>query len=94
MNSLFDKLFEQMSDPIQRMLQLNAIWLEKSIRTSREVKRRITTNDLIYIENGELKDCEGQPTHKIKLLHGNLANTVFSITVENLLTNELSIINL
>lgn len=90
---LFETLFETFTDPYTKMFQLDAIWLEKPIRTSLETKRRITGNDLVLIENGKLIDCNDAPSHKIKLLHGTLSNTRFTITVENLSTNELSIIN-
>jgi len=91
---LIDFMQQHISDTFEKMWPLAAIWLEKPVLTSLEKKRRITANDLVTIENGSLVDCNGSPTHKIKMLHGTMANHQFSITVENLITNEISIIKL
>ena len=90
---LVSKIFEGVNQAYNisntKLFPMAAIWMEKAIRTSREVKVRLTENDLIYVENGEIKDCWGNPTHKIKGCEGTLANTELYFILENLSTGEI-----
>jgi hypothetical protein len=76
------------------MMPLVAIWLPESIRTSREVKKRITAKDLVTITNGILVDCNDAPTHEIIELHGTVNNSKFSITVKDLKDGSIQTISL
>jgi hypothetical protein len=99
--SLFELMNKTIMDTItmQRkqeteMMPLVAIWLPEAIRTSREVKKRITAKDLVTITNGVLVDCNDAPTHEITELHGTVNNSKFSITVKDLDTGLIETIYL
>jgi hypothetical protein len=99
--SLFELMNKTIMDTItmQRkqeteMMPLVAIWLPEAIRTSREVKKRITSKDLVTIINGILVDCNDAPTHEITELHGTVNNSKFSITVKDLETGLIETIYL
>ena len=77
-----------------KIMPMACIWMEKPIRTSRERKVRLTENDLIYVENGEIKDCEGLPTHRIVSCEGTLANNILYFYLENLETKEIEKLDL
>lgn len=94
-DDLFEQMFKQASEPYTVMRPLTAIHLKPpGVRTTEGRTTRITTGDLVLIENGLLVDLTGEPSHKIMLLHGTSADTVFSITVENLADKNLSVINI
>ena len=89
---LVSKILEGVAEAYQdsriKIYPLGAIWMEKVIRTSRETKRRLTVNDLILVENGEIIDCNGEPSHKILRCEGTLANNELYFVLENLATKE------
>jgi hypothetical protein len=94
MNRTIMNTIEMQRKQETEMLPLNAIWMEKDIRTAREVKRRITHKDLVKIENGVLVDCNDAPTHEITELHGTVNNSKFSITVKDLKDGSIQTISL
>lgn len=93
---LIKGMMEGVNDAYAAIMPLNAIWLEKAIRTSIGKQIRIKSGDLIRIENGKLIDCDDLhlPNAKIISLYGNLANTFFKIKALSLSTNEVNIIEL
>jgi hypothetical protein len=94
MNRTIMNTIEMQRKQETEMLPLNAIWMEKDIRTAREVKRRITHKDLVKIEKGSLVDCDDAPTHEIIELHGTAYNTKFSITVKDLKDGSVQTVSL
>ena len=88
-DAMFQNIAEANTINHTKIFPMAAIWMEKPIRTSRERKVRLTENDLIYVENGEIKDCEGLPTHRIVKCEGTLANNILSFYLENLETKEI-----
>ena len=87
-SDLFKLISAIASDPYTKMFQLNAI----GIPSEKIVLRQDT---LVVIENGKwVSNSKKEPTHRIKMLHGTLADNQHSITVENLIDNAISIIKL
>jgi len=70
------------------VMPLAAIWLTKPVMTDKNITRRITEGDRVLIENNELKDCLGDPTHQITGCYGKPTSD-FYITVIDLKTQEI-----
>lgn len=92
---LIDQLFNAMK-PVTELFRLNAIHLDKPIKTSKEIKNRITEGDFVRIENGKLVWVEpGKPhTHCITEVKGTLSNSLFEIHVIDCRSLELSIVKI
>lgn len=96
-NNLRESLIGSMMKSINDANEINhnkvfpmaAIWMDKAIRTSRERKVRLTVDDMIKVENGQIIDCDGLPTHKIIKCEGTLANNILYFILENLETKEI-----
>lgn len=75
------------------VMPLAAIWLTSPVMTDKKLTRRITEGDRVLIENNELKDCLGDPTHQITGCYGKPTSD-FSISVIDLKTQEITRIQL
>lgn len=95
--SLVNKIFEGVADAYHtsftRIYPVAAIWMERPYKTSREVKVRLKENDLIYVKDGKIEDCEGEPTHRIVRCEGTLGNNILYFILENLATGEIEKLN-
>ena len=85
---LIELMMEGIADSYNKIFVLAAIWLDNPIKTSIESKRRITKGDLVKVQDGQLIDCNGIPTHKIVECRGNTSNTCLKLDLVNLITNE------
>ena len=86
---MFSTIAQAQSDSYTKLFKNAAIWLEKPIRTSRETKRRICSQDEICIFNGKLIDCEDKPTHVIIDTYGTLQDNILEIECKDLSTGEV-----
>ena len=75
------------------VMPLAAIWLTSPLMTDKCITRRITEGDRVLIENNELKDCLGDPTHQITGCYGKPTSD-FYVTVIDLKKQELKKIQL
>lgn len=90
-DSLMDA-FKFLIKPMPVMVLL-AIHLKEPLKTAEGSTRRITAGDLLFIEDGEIKDFVDQPTHRIKECRGT-ATSHFEITVVDIITGKEEIIKL
>lgn len=73
--------------------ELAEIWLTNRLKFADRTGYRIAPGDLVKIENMELKDCTGKPSHIVTGCYGGLLND-FQLTAIDLKTKELIKIHL
>lgn len=66
-----------------------AVWLDKAVMTAKERKVRLVPTDEISIENGQIINCDGQPTHRVEKCYSTLTGYNPEMDVLNLATNEI-----
>ena len=86
--SIFEPITALINPASIPVMSLAAIWLTSPLMTSKGITRRITEGDRVLVENNELKDCLGDPTHQITGCYGKPSSD-FSLTLIDLKTQEL-----
>lgn len=92
-NTTLDLMYKSIWNPGFPVMPLASIYLDKPLMTADKITKRIVEGDRVFIENGELKDCMGEPTHIVTSCHGKVSSD-FSIHVMDIKTQELSIVNI
>lgn len=82
-----NELLERHVSLYTHQTELAAIWLDKPLNTPFGRTMRLTKDSLVKIENGELVDFTGEPSHKVIACFGTLVNQ-FELTLIDLKTNE------
>ncbi len=70
------------------VMPLPSIWLNKPLLIDSGTTRQLSEGNRVCIEDGELIDCAGKPTHEITMLMGR-ENSDFEIHAIDLKTSEL-----
>lgn len=86
--SIFEPIAALINPADIPVMPLAAIWLNEPLMTDKGLTKRITAGDLVFIENGELKDCMSKPTHEITGCYGKPTSD-FYLTLIDLKTQEL-----
>lgn len=73
--------------------ELAAIWLNKSVNTGEGRTPRICTDMHVWVENGQIVEGEGEPTHLVLATRGTLVNQ-FEMDLRCLADNSLITIKL
>lgn len=79
--------FSSISKLYTEPMELAAIWLTRPLITAQGKTWRLAPDALVCIENGELVDCLGEPTHKVIGCFGTLVDQ-YEVTLINIQTNE------
>jgi hypothetical protein len=85
---MLDEFFEGLADSYSKEHELAAIWLEKPLQTATEKTVRIAPDHLVKVEDGNLVDCIGEPTHKVIGCYGTVTSSKLSFLLIDLQTNQ------
>ena len=77
-----------MPDMSTKVMELNAIWLEKKLMTANETTARITPGMLVKVQGGRLVDCIGDPTHLVTKCLGTVQSTMLEFVLIDIITRE------
>ncbi len=86
-------MFEGITEQHTKLFDMAAIWFDRPVKTSREVKKRLTMGDEICISNDIVVNCYGDAEWKIIKLQGTLDNAVLKMTLENLIDKTIKTID-
>lgn len=94
--NLVDAYFKAFAKTVSdtKLYPIAAIWLDKAVITSKERKCRIVAGDEICIENGQIINCSGKPTHRITKCYATITGYAPELAVLNLSTHEIETIKL
>ncbi len=92
MNTQF---FYNLNEVLYKIVDLNSIDLGKMVNVYGGQRTCFLEAGMeIKIENGEIVDCNGSPTHYIERCKGNLSNTVLELELLNHEAGEIEIYKL
>lgn len=81
---------------INREMELAAIWLDSPLQMENIRSARVTTGDMVKVENGELIDLPigENPTHKVLYCTGTIDSSSLNFILLDINTNKELIIKL
>ena len=91
--ALVQEMFRNVVDSHTKMYEMAAFWMDSTVKTSREIKRRLVPGDEICLSNDTIVNCYGDAEYKIISIKGTLDNSVMKMELENLITKAIKTID-